>query len=126
MAETAKKSPRKNPLFGAAIVKAVLRKRDGVTASSELYEGILRDLGVDRKSTRLNSSHSQISYAVFCLKKKKAPRARRRARCCLRRRARRALRPRACWIEPCSDGITGRDTWITSKRQPKLLPPRIR
>src|SRR2546430_11971260 len=26
---------------------------------------------IDRKSTRLNSSHSQISYAVFCLKKKK-------------------------------------------------------
>src|SRR2546430_3578217 len=33
---------------------------------------ILREsLGLDRKSTRLNSSHSQISYAVFCLKKKK-------------------------------------------------------
>src|SRR5688572_30891601 len=31
--------------------------------------------GADRKSTRLNSSHSQISYAVFCLKKKKE-------RCC--------------------------------------------
>src|SRR5690349_23164740 len=28
----------------------------------------------DRKSTRLNSSHVEISYAVFCLKKKKAPR----------------------------------------------------
>src|SRR2546430_3788486 len=28
-------------------------------------------VGQDRKSTRLNSSHSQISYAVFCLKKKK-------------------------------------------------------
>src|SRR2546430_7379252 len=27
----------------------------------------------DRKSTRLNSSHSQISYAVFCLKKKNSP-----------------------------------------------------
>src|SRR2546427_9135099 len=27
--------------------------------------------GLDRKSTRLNSSHSQISYAVFCLKQKK-------------------------------------------------------
>src|SRR2546428_3621937 len=27
--------------------------------------------GADRKSTRLNSSHDQISYAVFCLKKKK-------------------------------------------------------
>src|SRR5688572_32201337 len=34
----------------------------------------VRDTGStdeDRKSTRLNSSHSQISYAVFCLKKKK-------------------------------------------------------
>src|SRR2546421_3738084 len=30
-----------------------------------------RCLGQDRKSTRLNSSHDQISYAVFCLKKKK-------------------------------------------------------
>src|SRR2546429_5716631 len=29
----------------------------------------------DRKSTRLNSSHGYISYAVFCLKKKKAPNA---------------------------------------------------
>src|SRR2546427_1384988 len=29
----------------------------------------------DRKSTRLNSSHSQISYAVFCLKKKKTTRS---------------------------------------------------
>src|SRR2546427_9473073 len=33
------------------------------------YPLFSRDL--DRKSTRLNSSHSQISYAVFCLKKKK-------------------------------------------------------
>src|SRR2546430_3570072 len=32
---------------------------------------VVRDVDVDRKSTRLNSSHSQISYAVFCLKKKK-------------------------------------------------------
>src|SRR2546430_6253599 len=35
-------------------------------------QGLAYSLGViDRKSTRLNSSHSQISYAVFCLKKKK-------------------------------------------------------
>src|SRR2546430_351930 len=34
--------------------------------NSEIY-----DPQTDRKSTRLNSSHSQISYAVFCLKKKK-------------------------------------------------------
>src|SRR5205085_2109760 len=31
-------------------------------------ESLMKD--IDRKSTRLNSSHSQISYAVFCLKKK--------------------------------------------------------
>src|SRR3712207_8494002 len=31
----------------------------------------LIDAAVDRKSTRLNSSHANISYAVFCLKKKK-------------------------------------------------------
>src|SRR5256886_8349978 len=35
-----------------------------------------RVLHGDRKSTRLNSSHSQISYAVFCLKKKKNQSAR--------------------------------------------------
>src|SRR3989338_7398203 len=33
-------------------------------------KGILECLKLDRKSTRLNSSHSSISYAVFCLKKK--------------------------------------------------------
>src|SRR2546427_7664755 len=32
---------------------------------------LLYRASLDRKSTRLNSSHSQISYAVFCLKKKK-------------------------------------------------------
>src|SRR3712207_7883663 len=31
---------------------------------------LLARLGADRKSTRLNSSHANISYAVFCLKKK--------------------------------------------------------
>src|SRR2546429_1075276 len=35
------------------------------------HQGALRDYGRDRKSTRLNSSHGYISYAVFCLKKKK-------------------------------------------------------
>src|SRR2546430_11272622 len=34
------------------------------------------DRFADRKSTRLNSSHSQISYAVFCLKKKEQPKMR--------------------------------------------------
>src|SRR2546430_13290013 len=36
------------------------------------FQSVYVDLHkLDRKSTRLNSSHSQISYAVFCLKKKK-------------------------------------------------------
>src|SRR2546427_4739100 len=34
------------------------------------HSALLPARGRDRKSTRLNSSHSQISYAVFCLKKK--------------------------------------------------------
>src|SRR5690606_40511167 len=38
---------------------------------SGLYRRLHRDAGGDRKSTRLNSSHVKISYAVFCLKKKK-------------------------------------------------------
>src|SRR2546429_958346 len=36
-------------------------------------EGGALDQRADRKSTRLNSSHGYISYAVFCLKKKKKP-----------------------------------------------------
>src|SRR3712207_7670300 len=39
-----------------------------------IFGGLLRIVGavvLDRKSTRLNSSHANISYAVFCLKKKK-------------------------------------------------------
>src|SRR3712207_7873239 len=36
-----------------------------------LARGVVRARNKDRKSTRLNSSHANISYAVFCLKKKK-------------------------------------------------------
>src|SRR5688572_30904846 len=43
----------------------ILQKIEVVT------RGDVRRAKLDRKSTRLNSSHSQISYAVFCLKKKK-------------------------------------------------------
>src|SRR2546427_10491240 len=41
------------------------------TSSAQRAGEETRPLRGDRKSTRLNSSHSQISYAVFCLKKKK-------------------------------------------------------
>src|SRR2546430_12888722 len=44
-----------------------------VTIAASLTIPMYRTIRIvrDRKSTRLNSSHSQISYAVFCLKKKK-------------------------------------------------------
>src|SRR2546430_12289398 len=56
---------------------ADVRRAALVTAAYDPGAGFLggrpapRDARRDRKSTRLNSSHSQISYAVFCLKKKK-------------------------------------------------------
>src|SRR2546430_15889296 len=53
--------------FRAARGSAERAKRVG----SDTIQQRLRDKEQDRKSTRLNSSHSQISYAVFCLKKKK-------------------------------------------------------
>src|SRR3712207_7473531 len=40
-------------------------------AGARVAEGAAVGDAVDRKSTRLNSSHANISYAVFCLKKKK-------------------------------------------------------
>src|SRR2546430_7327239 len=40
-------------------------------AANSTLPGPAQTPATDRKSTRLNSSHSQISYAVFCLKKKK-------------------------------------------------------
>src|SRR2546430_2956512 len=45
--------------------------RAGNVAATLRREANLQRQAGDRKSTRLNSSHSQISYAVFCLKKKK-------------------------------------------------------
>src|SRR2546430_9174191 len=64
---------------GAVDIKTLLYKGDRARQRvQELRESAKRASGdalraiiEDRKSTRLNSSHSQISYAVFCLKKKK-------------------------------------------------------
>src|SRR3712207_8209641 len=44
---------------------------DFVGACFHEFDGLIMIAGKDRKSTRLNSSHANISYAVFCLKKKK-------------------------------------------------------
>src|SRR2546427_9701266 len=57
--------------IGAAYVE-FFRNTPLVVLLFFLFLGLpLIGLRLDRKSTRLNSSHSQISYAVFCLKKKK-------------------------------------------------------
>src|SRR3712207_7731540 len=48
---------------------AASTRRVQVTVGSQV--SVETQLAVDRKSTRLNSSHANISYAVFCLKKKK-------------------------------------------------------
>src|SRR2546430_11375721 len=60
---TAQNDARYLQLAGGTLVGAL----NGTTAS---FSGDIQTSG-DRKSTRLNSSHSQISYAVFCLKKKR-------------------------------------------------------
>src|SRR5205085_10388776 len=67
---------RSEERFDAHVHETVDRRRRVVRMQRRQHEvagerGLDRDLGGDRKSTRLNSSHSQISYAVFCLKKKK-------------------------------------------------------
>src|SRR3712207_7649351 len=47
------------------------RRRRGLVLTVMSWEGAGLGNDQDRKSTRLNSSHANISYAVFCLKKKK-------------------------------------------------------
>src|SRR2546422_6678467 len=50
---------------------AALRWGDAKIAEAGFYDGPRSRDFVDRKSTRLNSNHGYISYAVFCLKKKR-------------------------------------------------------
>src|SRR5688572_30961392 len=82
-----KKSPEQ---LGKEIGDELLKSKPALFSSYNVIKGFLNlvvkdeywikflhknyddiNFGKDRKSTRLNSSHSQISYAVFCLKKKK-------------------------------------------------------
>src|SRR2546430_6059357 len=56
---------------GAAIATLDLHIGPGTFKPVEVDDLARHRMEPDRKSTRLNSSHSQISYAVFCLKKKK-------------------------------------------------------
>src|SRR2546430_8765655 len=53
------------------VLAAITLERTATFRSSVIAASTTTINAKDRKSTRLNSSHSQISYAVFCLKKKK-------------------------------------------------------
>src|SRR2546429_7211186 len=52
-------------------MEVIVRRAYGCLANGLSF---IHNHRIDRKSTRLNSSHGYISYAVFCLKKKKRPR----------------------------------------------------
>src|SRR5438309_10228308 len=59
-------------LYGLFLIPGQGRSSDiWVLAASDMFLACGITWALDRKSTRLNSSHSSISYAVFCLKKKK-------------------------------------------------------
>src|SRR5258708_29860286 len=60
-------------LFRSQAGAVLFGVREGAAAMTEqlAFKKLRRLHGRDRKSTRLNSSHQIISYAVFCLKKKK-------------------------------------------------------
>src|SRR5688572_31530196 len=61
--------PEPADLRSASLQERIIRHHRADAAAEVLHTQLHRSL--DRKSTRLNSSHSQISCAVFCLKKKK-------------------------------------------------------
>src|SRR3712207_7824465 len=62
----------KNPEYRDVIyVEELIGPQTVNTMPEETIEAFQDHGRVDRKSTRLNSSHANISYAVFCLKKKK-------------------------------------------------------
>src|SRR5204863_10127248 len=61
---------RSVPAYAMAKLRG-LADRHAEAMQIAVSSGVTIAMGTDRKSTRLNSSHVEISYAVFCLKKKK-------------------------------------------------------
>src|SRR3712207_8524145 len=63
-----------SPMYGraeASVAAALRGRRDDAIVATKIWARSVEEGRRDRKSTRLNSSHANISYAVFCLKKKK-------------------------------------------------------
>src|SRR3712207_7534177 len=65
--------PSLGELEGAELARLTSSARKAAGPSDLVVEPEIRVGHADRKSTRLNSSHANISYAVFCLKKKNTP-----------------------------------------------------
>src|SRR2546430_10511863 len=65
------RSPVASRQFHAQLVAGILSRKFALQAGNQIAMSVqIRErLARDRKSTRLNSSHSQISYGVFCLEK---------------------------------------------------------
>src|SRR3712207_8798771 len=63
------RSPPAGDVHGVAVTQEEITFQGATTTAYVLQPDVA--LQQDRKSTRLNSSHANISYAVFCLKKKK-------------------------------------------------------
>src|SRR2546429_3630123 len=63
---------KNNPLFVGepGVGKTAIAEGLALKITKNEVPAVLKETEVDRKSTRLNSSHGYISYAVFCLKKK--------------------------------------------------------
>src|SRR5256885_6944937 len=74
---TEQRNPRTERIDVAATLEIVdlINAEDAMVPAAvrAVRAEIARAIDLDRKSTRLNSSHLVISYAVFCLKKKKKP-----------------------------------------------------
>src|SRR2546427_5999967 len=70
IAPAAPKGMLPRPPLRLSCVVPAHNEEGNLEAFLRALDATVRTLTPDRKSTRLNSSHSQISYAVFCLKKK--------------------------------------------------------
>src|SRR2546430_5990361 len=79
------------PISSSMMIPVDRASSSSAGSKCESAEGRACSATTDRKSTRLNSSHSQISYAVFCLKKKKQDTVRQRQKSSPADLARRAL-----------------------------------
>src|SRR3712207_7073132 len=62
-------APSGDPLIQGYMATRIMRNEQGVIKSYTVKDDADNGAQEDRKSTRLNSSHANISYAVFCLKK---------------------------------------------------------